>query len=255
MRLTLNGYVVADDDAWLYRWFGYGCFSPATLRDAIARNPAGEELILEINSPGGDVMAGNEMYSVLRSAEGLDVTAEVQSLSASAASYMMLGCRRVMMSPVAQMMIHLPSVNSGGNYHDHEHEAQVLRSIGESILNAYELRCGEHSDRESLRQMMEQETWLCAQDAVTAGLADGILYQEGETPLTIPGSITNAVGGGIRALALAGGGLPSAAELRAKYEALQGQQPPQDTEKPAEPGLKDDWRNEARLSIERARFN
>ena len=252
MRVTLNGYVVNDDDAWIYRWFGYRCFSPAEIRDALEHNPEGEDLVFEINSPGGEVIAGNEMYSVLR-ASPVNTVAEIQSLAASAASYLSLGCRRVMISPVAQMMIHLPSGGGDGDYHFHEQQSAVLRSIGESILNAYEVRCAGKTKRAQLREMMEKETWLCAQDALAAGLVDGILYQEGETPLVIPSSITNAVGGGIRAIA-ASGGLPSAAELRAKYEALQQRQPPEDAEKPAEPGLKDDWRNEARLSIERARF-
>lgn len=252
MRVSLNGYVVNDDDAWLYRYFKFACFSPADVRRALAENPEGEDLVLEINSGGGEVIAGNEMYSVLRTSP-VNTVAEIQSLAASAASYLCLGCRRVMMSPVAQMMIHLPSVGEQGNYHAHEQAALVLRSIGEGMLNAYEVRCAGKTKRAQLRKMMEAETWLCAQDALDAGLVDGILYQEGETPLTIPSSVTAAVGGGIRALAMSGG-LPSAAELREKYEALQRQQPPKDAEKPAEPGLRDDWRHAARLSIEKTRF-
>ena len=68
MRATLNGYVVADDDVWIYEFFGYSVFSPATVRQAIQDNPDGEELVLELNSPGGSVFAGFEMYSVLRRA-------------------------------------------------------------------------------------------------------------------------------------------------------------------------------------------
>lgn len=258
MRVPFNGYVVADDDAFFYRWFGYSCICPADLRAAIEKNPAGEELVLEVNSPGGDVMAGNEMYSILRTLQGVDAVAEVQSLAASAMSYAILGCRRVMMSPVAQMMIHLPAVVSDGNYHDHQHSALVLKSIGESILNAYEVRCAGRTDRKTLQQMMEKETWMPAQDAVAAGLADGILYQEGETPLTIPGSITNALGGGIRALALSAGCMPSAAELRDKYQRLgltspANGDPAASPAFPAEKALKDDWRNSARLSIAKAK--
>ena len=67
MRVTLNGIVSSDDDRLIYEWFGYRAFSPEQVRDAIAQNPAGEDLVLEINSPGGSVFAGSEMYSILRS--------------------------------------------------------------------------------------------------------------------------------------------------------------------------------------------
>ena len=87
MRVTLNGIVAADDDVEIYQWFGFAAFSPKAVRDAVASTPEGEELVLEINSGGGSVFAGSEIYSVLRSS-GIHTVAEVQSLAASAASYM-----------------------------------------------------------------------------------------------------------------------------------------------------------------------
>ena len=83
MRVTLNGIVAADDDVEIYQWFGFAAFSPKAVRDAVASTPEGEELVLEINSGGGSVFAGSEIYSVLRSS-GIHTVAEVQSLAASA---------------------------------------------------------------------------------------------------------------------------------------------------------------------------
>jgi len=83
MRVTLNGIVAADDDVEIYQWFGFAAFSPKAVRDAVASTPEGEELVLEINSGGGSVSAGSEIYSVLRSS-GIHTVAEVQSLAASA---------------------------------------------------------------------------------------------------------------------------------------------------------------------------
>ena len=217
MRTTLNGYVVEDDYLWVYQYYGYGAFSPQTVRDALAACPEGEDLTLEINSPGGSVFAGFEMYSVLRASDRRTV-AEVQSLAASAASTLMLGCDRVLLSPVAQVMIHLPSVVTDGDAWDHRDSIRVLESLTESILNAYELRCRGRSSRAELERMMERTTWMSAQEALDAGLADGVLYADGETPI-FPSAIVNAVGGGIRALAASGGGMPSAAELLARWEA------------------------------------
>lgn len=265
MRMTLNGYVVADTDAVYYRFFGYSCFSPKDIRKAVAENPEGEDLTLEINSPGGSVFAGSEMYSVLRSAGNMRTRAEIQSLAASAASYLCLGCGEVMISPVGQMMVHLPATCTEGNRHDHLESVQMLDSVRESILNAYELRARGKADRAEFRRLMNASTFLTAQQAVELGLADGILYQDGETPLVLPGDITNAVGGGIRALANSAGGLPSAAALRERYQQLvdagkapsipEGGPAPESTPTPgAAPVMKDDWRNMARLSLSRARF-
>ena len=268
MRVTLNGYVIADEYTRLYRFFGYNCFSPADVRKALADNPKGETLTLEVNSPGGMVQAGSEMYSVLRAPRpGVRVAAEVQSLSASASSYMMLGCDRVMMSPVAQVMIHLPALATEGDRIEHEKSMGQLHAAEESILNAYELRCRGRSTRDQLRAMMESETWLCAQDAVNAGLADGILYQDGEQPLSIPPTMINAVGGGIRAMACSGAGLPSPTDLMARYQQLVDEgKAPADPLAPTPPAaadhkefdapkaLKDDWRNSARLSLARAKI-
>lgn len=254
MKLTLNGYVVADDDAFIYRWFGYGCFSPRNVRDGLSKLTDGEELTLEINSPGGSVFAGFEMYSALRSAN-VPTRAEVQSLAASAASVLMLGCDEVMLSPVAQVMIHLPSTVTDGDVKAHRDSIKILESITQSILNAYELKCAGKTDRATLLSLVRGSTWLSAGEAVTLGLADGVLYQSGEAPTILPGAITNAVGGGLRALADSSGGLPDIAELRARYRKLvdEGKAPPEalDGQAPqaAPPAMRADWRNSARIAL------
>lgn len=214
MRTQLNGYIVADADAWIYRLFGYPVCSPADIRKAVAENPPGEALVVEINNNGGNMWAGFEIYSVLRGAS-CETQAEVQSLAASAASIAMLGCDRVVSSPVAQVMIHNPSIAADGNQYDHQKTAEMLTQFTQSILNAYELKCRGRKTRSELEAMMDSETWLPAQEAVEAGLVDEIIG--GSELLTA--QVLNCVGGGIRALCGAGG-LPSAAELRARMEAM-----------------------------------
>ena len=219
MRTQLNGYIVADEDAEIYRWWGYPVSSPADIRRAVADNPPGETLTVEINSPGGNMFAGFEMYSVLLGA-GCDTEAEIQSLAASAASTAMLGCKRVKATPVAQVMIHDPALVAEGNQHDHQKTADVLAKFAQSILNAYELKSGGKRTRAELEAMMDAETWLPVQEAVEAGLVDEIIGGAG----LLPSQVINAVGGGLRALSGAGG-LPSAAELRARKDAVDGAAP------------------------------
>lgn len=235
MRMTLNGIVASDEDCGIYQYFGYSAFSPRTVREALAQAPADEELVIEVNSGGGSVMAGAEIYTVLKGS-GVRTVAEIQSLAASAASYLCLGCDEVRISPVAQMMIHLPSTCTEGDRTDHLRSVQMLDSTREAILNAYELKAGGKADRAALRRMMTAETWLTAQEAVDCGLADGIL---GEEAPASPADLMNAFG------------LPDIAKLRARYEEAHknstpaGKVPETDTQ---------DWRAQARLDLEKIRF-
>ena len=223
MRAALKGYIVSDEDAEIYRWYGYNVTSPEDVRQAVAANPTGETLTLEVNSPGGSMFAGYEMYSVLKSAT-CPTEAEVQSISASAASTAMLGVDKVLASPVAQVMIHLPAVQSGGNAEDHRGVATALDKFRVSILNAYELKCAGKKTRQELDAMMAAETWFPVQEAVAAGLVDGILYDDAGI---LASQVVNCVGAGIRTLASLGG-LPDVVELRARKAADNQVTPPGD---------------------------
>lgn len=259
MRVSLNGYVVPTDDQWIYDWFKIGAFSPAVVRQALADNPEGEDLELEINSPGGSVFAGFEIFSLLREAR-CGTVAIVQSLAGSAASTVMAGCREVRISPVAQVMIHLPSSYAEGNQNDMKHEAKVLEQITQSILDGYEAKCGGKATRERLDRLIRAESWLTAREAVELGLADSILGQgDGDSPL--PENIINAAGAGIRAVTNAAGPMLDAGTLRTRYEQLvrDGAAPaeghpvsPAGGEAP--PQVTDEWRAQARLNIENNRF-
>lgn len=214
MRYSLNGRIVADDDAPVLRWWGLSAVCPADIRQAIAENPADEEFTLEINSPGGSVFAGFEMYSVLRRAsrDGVRIRAEVQSLAGSAASVAMVGADTVACSPVAQVMIHLPLTVTEGNQNVHRESVQMLESITESIIAGYERKVGNKTSPAALRRMMDRETFLSARAALEAGLIDEIIGEEqpGE-PINI-NNIYNACGA-----------VPDMDKLRAAYIAAQSQ--------------------------------
>ena len=218
MRYSLKGRIVADDDAPVLRWWGLSAVCPADIRQAIAENPADEEFTLEINSPGGSVFAGFEMYSVLRRAsrDGVRIRAEVQSLAGSAASVAMVGADTVACSPVAQVMIHLPSTVTEGNQNVHCESVQMLESITESIIAGYERKVGNKTSPAALRRLMDRETFLSARAALDAGLVDEIIGEEPQPGEPVnPANIFNAVGG-----------LPDMDKLRAAYiEATKSQSP------------------------------
>lgn len=251
MRKQLNGEVVSDQDLWLYQFFEVPAYSPQTVREALEETPEGEDLVLEINSGGGSVFAGFEMYSVLQNAKRKTV-AEIQSLAASAATVVMLGCQEVVASPVAQVMIHLPSVVTEGDRYDHQDSIGVLDSITDSILNAYTLKCGPRSSRDELRRLMKTSTWMTAPEAKGLGLVDEIL---GEDEID-PAAILNCAGGvchGIRAMAA---GHASPAVLRQEYARLVAQ-----GKAPARGGIGEESKDgtelqeaKAKLELERIRF-
>ena len=232
MRLKLNGYVAADADKEIYQWWGLSAFSPQDVRDALEQLPEGEMLTLEINSNGGSVWAGGEIYSVLRGSN-VDTVAEIQSLAASAASYIAIGCNRVLISPVAQMMIHLPSTTTRGAVPEHRQSIKILNGIKDSILNAYEIKSKGKRTRQQLSAMIDSETWLTAQQALDAGLVDEILYDD--DGVLSPSDIVNAYG------------MPDIAKMRDEYRKAH---PPQDP--PTTPV--DHWQDAARLAIEKMRF-
>ena len=216
MNLRLNGEVISDDWAELYRWFGIesGYFCPADVRAAVDGLQDGEELVLEINSIGGDVDAAAEIYSVILGCKN-PTRAEIQSLAASAASYLCLACDHVAIALPAQMMIHCASWAIGGNKFDHEWAADQLEKQDVSILDTYCRKCGEDK-REKLREMMEEETFLTATECLELGLVDSIIGQEDaseEEPLRMAAAMFNNT---VRAMRT----LPDIRELKDKRDRM-----------------------------------
>lgn len=214
MRVKIGGRVVSDDSARLYRKRGYNDICcPQDIRDALESPEDDEGLIFELNSGGGSVFAGYEMYTVLRNAKR-KTTVEIQSIAASAASVFAAAADRVMISPVASIMIHRASSWADGNEEEMERTAQMLRTIDQGILNAYEAKCGGKTDRSTLEELMKEETFMTAQEAVYRGLADGILWEQEDPDTRLANSAVAMAGGMAIAMAM----LPTVAEIKKNYK-------------------------------------
>lgn len=132
-----------------------------------------------INSPGGNVFAAAEIYTMLREYAG-KVTVKIASIAASAASVVAMAGDRVQMSPTALLMIHDPSTIAMGNTRDMEKVIDTLNEVKESIINAYAAKTGlRHS---KISDLMESETWMNAKKALDLGFCDEILYTDDEDP-------------------------------------------------------------------------
>ena len=150
--------------------------TPAMFRQELEAEEG--DLTVWINSPGGNVFAAAEIYTMLQEYKGV-VIVKIASIAASAASVVAMAGSRVLMSPTALLMIHDPSTIAMGNAKDMEKAIETLNEVKESIINAYAAKSGLR--RGKIAELMSNETWMNAKKAVELGFADEVLFEEGES--------------------------------------------------------------------------
>ena len=162
--LYFDGYIAQDS------WFDDD-ITPRKFKDEL--NSGDGDIAVWLNSPGGDVFAASQIYTMLKEYKG-KVTVKIDGLAASAASVIAMAGDEIVMSPVAMMMIHNPATVIFGEAADLQSGIKMLSEVKESIINAYEQRTG--LPRGKISNRMDAETWFSAQKAVELGFADQILY-------------------------------------------------------------------------------
>ncbi len=192
MKINLYGEIVSDEDDWIYSLFDVPHCCPGQVREAIGQLGADDELILEINSPGGDVWAGFEIFGLLQACSA-HTEAHIIALAASAATTVCSACDTVLASPVAQVMIHQPSAYVEG-YANNEEARQLqnlLDSVKASIINSYVVKAGGKTSRQRFEELVDESTYMPVQDAIELGLVDGLLDTDDEllASLTASGGI------------------------------------------------------------------
>lgn len=199
MKIDIYGQIVSDEDVWIYQFFDIPHCSPKQVRDAIAALAQDEELVLEINSPGGDVWAGFEIFGLLQACKA-HTEAHIIAKAASAATTVCSACDTVLASPVAQFMIHQPATYVYGSMNNRTagQLKNFLDSVKASIINGYVVKSGGKASRKKLEQLVDQQTWMPVQDAIELGLVDGMLDTDDATEAAVAASggvaLQNAVG-------------------------------------------------------------
>lgn len=173
MKISVKGPIIDSDEQWIYDWFEVEATSPKKVIDLINQAKNNEDLEIEINSGGGSVFAGSEIYTALKSYSG-KVTTKVIGLAASAASVIAMAGDKILISPTGQIMIHNASGGFGGDYRDMEKGAEILKNVNATISNAYRIKTGLSSDE--LLDMMNKETWLTPQQALEKKFVDEIMF-------------------------------------------------------------------------------
>lgn len=167
--LFLNGTIAEES------WFDDEV-SPKIFKDEL--NGGDGDITVWINSPGGDCVAAAQIYNMLRDYKG-NVTVKVDGIAASAASVIAMAGDKVLMSPVSMLMIHNPMTVAYGSSDEMQKAIEMLSSVKDSIVNAYEIKTG--LSRAKLSHLMDSETWMDANKAVELGFADDILKRDNNT--------------------------------------------------------------------------
>ena len=172
-KINLKGPIVNDSQKRFYDWMEMAAVCPKDISDELPDD--GEEIELTVNSPGGIVNAGSEIYTALKEYSG-DVTVKVVGMAASAASVVIMAADKIKISPTARIMIHNGSVYAEGDHRDMESAKEALTTADKGIRSAYMSKT--KLSEEELTDLMNKETYMDAQKAVELGFADEIMFQE-----------------------------------------------------------------------------
>lgn len=169
MKIDIKGVIVPNDDKEVYNFFAIESVSPKDVTDAL-KQANGKPVDVYINSSGGDLFAGTEMYAALQEYKG-EVNIHVVGKACSAAS-IILCAGKSDITPAGMVMIHNVSVVAGGDYHDMGAASEMLKQANDSVAAAYQLKTGK--SRAEILKAMDNETWMSSAEAVRFGIVDGI---------------------------------------------------------------------------------
>ena len=175
-KINIRGVMIPNDYKWYYDWFEEDSTCPKDVQKVLDALQEGDEIEVYINSPGGVIDVGSEIYTLLREQKN-NVKIYITGEACSAASIVAMAAHCTM-SPTALMMVHCVSTGARGNHSDMEHTAEMLRTADKALCSAYVAKSG-MSEQEAL-EMMENETWLTAQEAKEKGLIDAVMFAEEE---------------------------------------------------------------------------
>lgn len=150
-------------------WWDDSGVSSKEFHDELNKIPKGKAIHVRINSEGGSIKDGLEIYNAIKS-RAQDVTAYVDGYAVSIASVIPLAAHKVISPKSSIWMIHEPWSGTQGNAEDHRKSADMLDKHGDLLAQIYADETGK--SKKSMRDIMLKETWLTGEEAVEMGLAD-----------------------------------------------------------------------------------
>lgn len=148
--------------------------SASGFRDALKEIGNVKTINLHINSPGGSVFEGTAIFNMLKNSKAF-INVYIDGLAASIASVIAMAGDKIYMPANAMMMIHNPWVVCEGNANELRKMADDLEKIGNLSTETYVKRSNGKANAEEIQNLMDEETWLTAKEAVELGLADEVM--------------------------------------------------------------------------------
>lgn len=133
------------------------------------------DVVVNVNSPGGDMFEGLAIYNLLREHQG-HVTVKILGVAASAASIIAMAGDEVQIARAGFLMIHNAWTYAAGNRHDFRAYADYLEPFDASMADIYVARSGQ--DLKAIEKMMDGETWIGGSKAIDQGFADSLLASD-----------------------------------------------------------------------------
>jgi len=174
--MNLKGYIIPNDYVDIFRMMKIDATSPGEVEAWLKSDDP--DKTLRINSGGGSMFAGIEMYSLIKEHGAVNVF--ISGEACSAASIAAIAGRTVKISPPAMMMIHNVSMGARGDKNAMKHAAMSLDECDSAISQAYQLKTG--LDESVLLDLMNKETWMSAKKAKSYGFVDEIAFEKGQEP-------------------------------------------------------------------------
>lgn len=171
----IKGTIIPNDYQFAYDYFGIEATSPTRLEKELSES-RGHPVTVEVNSPGGYLTAGIEMYDMMQRYAG-DLTIDIVGQAGSAASVAAMA-RRCRMTVSGMLMIHNVSGSAEGDYHAMDKTSEVLKVANKAVSNAYQAKTGKST--EELLGLMNAETWMDAEKALREGFIDEIIQPRAE---------------------------------------------------------------------------
>lgn len=174
-NINLKGEIVSDSNKEMYEYYGVEHVSPSDIINVLNENPL-EDITLVIDSIGGSINAGSEIFTALKEHKG-SVTSKIVARAYSIASIVPLASDKILMSPSAVYMLHNASVGGvSGDYREMERKADMLKNMSGGLAEMYAQKTGLSVDE--IKEMMDKETFLNAQQALDYGFIDEILFAD-----------------------------------------------------------------------------
>jgi ATP-dependent protease ClpP protease subunit len=157
---------------YIYNEIGFWGTTAESVQKQIADNPKDNTITVHLSSPGGEVFEGWTIGNLLKNSDKR-VVVNIEGLCASIATYIALQADEINMAETARFMIHNPSIMIEGDQRDLEAASAQLETIKADLVKSYKKKTG--LEDVELSAMMDNETWMNADEARAKGFIDNIM--------------------------------------------------------------------------------